>query len=127
MRRGRIRANRLAAAALASNPFGAALPTGDLLLSNLDRAYQAPQVLRSCGDDGHFLAKYPFCFPLLACISRLVLGSDGDYVVGPVCTLLAGAVTYLLFRRLVRPFRAIIGLILWIPHCICENQWELRR
>jgi len=58
-------------------------------------------------------AKYPFGFPLLAAIGRLIGGLDGMYFVNPVCTILACYFAYFLFRQAVSPFMSILGVI-WL-------------
>ena len=58
-------------------------------------------------------AKYPFGFPLLAAIGRLIGGIDGMYVINPLCTVLACYFAYFLFRQAVTPFMSLLGVI-WL-------------
>ncbi|MGN6368322.1 MAG: ArnT family glycosyltransferase [Phycisphaerae bacterium] len=58
-------------------------------------------------------AKYPFGFPLLAALGRLIGGIDGMYVVNPLCTVLACYFAYFLFRQAVTPFMSLLGVI-WL-------------
>lgn len=58
-------------------------------------------------------AKYPFGFPLLAAIARSFAGWSAMYLVNPICTALACLVAYFLFRQVVSPFMALLGM-LWL-------------
>lgn len=58
-------------------------------------------------------AKYPFGFPLLAALGRLVIGFDGYYIINPLCTVLACYFAYFLFRQVVSPFMSLMGVI-WL-------------
>ena len=58
-------------------------------------------------------AKYPFGFPLLAAIGRMIGGIDGMYVINPLCTVLACYFAYFLFRQAVTPFMSLLGVI-WL-------------
>jgi len=58
-------------------------------------------------------AKYPFGFPLLAAIGRWFGGWGGMYVINPICTIVACAFAYLMFRTAVSPFSAMVG-VLWL-------------
>lgn len=60
--------------------------------------------------DGRVFAKYPPGYPLLAGLARMA-SPDGAYWINPLCTLLACAWSYLLFRLLLGRFAALVGVI----------------
>jgi hypothetical protein len=62
--------------------------------------------------DGRVFAKYPPGYPLLAGIAQAAW-RDGAYLVNPLCTLLACAWSYLLFRLLLGRFTSVVAVI-WL-------------
>ncbi|HUO10338.1 MAG TPA: glycosyltransferase family 39 protein [Phycisphaerae bacterium] len=58
-------------------------------------------------------AKYPFGYPLMAAIGRLIGGINGMYVINPLCAVLACYFAYFLFRQAVTPFMSLLGVI-WL-------------
>jgi len=63
--------------------------------------------------DGKIFAKYPPGVGFLGAIARVVYRPSAMYLVDPICTVMALFFAYLLFRSLLDPFMAMIGVI-WL-------------
>jgi 4-amino-4-deoxy-L-arabinose transferase-like glycosyltransferase len=63
--------------------------------------------------DGKVFAKYPPGVGFLGAIARVVYRPSAMYLVDPVCTVVALFFAYLLFRTMLDPFLAMIGVI-WL-------------
>ena len=63
--------------------------------------------------DGKIFAKYPPGVGLLGAIARIIYRPSAMYLVDPICTVMALFFAYLLFRSLLDPFMAMIGVI-WL-------------
>jgi 4-amino-4-deoxy-L-arabinose transferase-like glycosyltransferase len=63
--------------------------------------------------DGKIFAKYPPGVGFLGAIARIVYRPSAMYLVDPVCTVMALFFAYLLFRSLLDPFLALMG-VLWL-------------
>jgi 4-amino-4-deoxy-L-arabinose transferase-like glycosyltransferase len=90
------------------------------LLSQHGRLYFKPHnPLRFAGamtvitPDGKIFAKYPPGVGFLGAIARILYRPSAMYLVDPICTVMALFFAYLLFRSLLDPFMAMIGVI-WL-------------
>lgn len=63
--------------------------------------------------DGKIFAKYPPGVGFLGAIARMIYRPSAMYLVDPICTVMALFFAYLLFRSLLDPFMALIGVI-WL-------------
>ena len=63
--------------------------------------------------DGKVFAKYPPGVGFLGAIARMMYRPSAMYLVDPICTVMALFFAYLLFRSLLDPFMALIGVI-WL-------------
>ena len=61
--------------------------------------------------DGRIFAKYPPGIGILGAIARLIYRPSAMYLVDPVCVMMALLFAYPLFRTLLDPFMALIGVI----------------
>ncbi len=89
-------------------------------LSQHDRLYFTPHnPLQFAGGnmvqmpDGKIFAKYPPGVGILGAIARIIDRPSAMYLVDPICVILALFFAYLLFRSMLDPFMAIIGVI-WL-------------
>ena len=63
--------------------------------------------------DGKIFAKYPPGVGFLGAMARMIYRPSAMYMVDPICTVMALFFAYLLFRSLLDPFMAMIGVI-WL-------------
>ncbi len=63
--------------------------------------------------DGKIFAKYPPGVGFLGAIARILYRPSAMYLVDPICTVMALFFAYFLFRSLLDPFMALIGVI-WL-------------